>query len=761
MRSPLGALLNRTPVPYASRATGRLSLPFLQPTGQEAQMRAMEQVGTVHAIVSRSAKALAGVEWHLYRKAASGRKEDRTEVTSHAALDVWNRPNPFHTREVFVEAGAQHKGLTGEQWWVIGRNPRSPLPLELWTVRPDRMQPVPHPTEFLSGYMYTGPDGQQIALRLEDVIFIRTPHPRDPYRGISPIQPLLTDIDADRYSKEWLRNYFINGAEPGGIIEVPNHLSDPEFNELRERWNEQHKGVANAHKVAILEHGQWKDRTVSQRDMQFVESSAASREVIREGMGFPKPMLGTVDDANRANMEAADVMFSRWTLVPDLRALRGALNHQLLPMFGKDTARALEFDFDDPTPADRELDAKELEGKARAAGLFIDAGFEPESVREALGLPEMAAAPQVGGDGTISPRELADMVQSIYLGVNTVLTWQEAREVCNRAGANLDLSVPAPDALAPAPAGPPPVPVPPPGPAARLDIHHHPAPAAALPPGRSVSVFDLAREHRTRRPALTAATDDSEGDDADLDQVREDHEAALADLLEAWQDIDDAWIDQLADQVEEAVDDGDTEALAALVVDGEEAAGVLRGALAAAAQQAAERMAAEARRQGVDVEAPQVDEELTAKVRLGQLLAFGDELAGIAAAVAAMLGGYMAAQAGQEALRRYTPGAAGRTIANAVRGALRGIKGVFRRDQLGGAVHRAQNVGRLATLEAAPRAAWRASEVNDRNRCQPCTDIDGTVFETLADAWVVYGTGGYAECEGGIRCRGTVTATWG
>lgn len=727
-------------------------------------MRAMEQVGTVHAIINRSAKALAGVEWHLYRKAASGRKEDRTEVTSHAALDVWNHPNPFHTRETFVEAGAQHKGLTGEQWWVIGRNPRSPLPLELWTVRPDRMQPVPHPTEFLSGYMHTGPDGQQIALRREDVIFICTPHPRDPYRGLSPIQPLLTDIDADRYSKEWLRNFFLNSAEPGGIIEVPGILSDPEFDQLRERWNEQHKGVANAHKVAILEHGQWKDRTVSQRDMQFVESSAASREVIREGLGFPKPMLGTVDDANRANMEAAEVMFSRWTLVPDLQALRGALNHQLLPLFGKDAARTLEFDFDDPTPADRELDSKELLSKAQAVKVLIDAGFAPESVREALGLPEMAAAPQVGGDGTISPRELADMVQSIYLGVGTVLTWEEAREVCNRAGASLDLSVPAPAGLQPArqprprTGGAEPEPEPAPVPAARLDIHHHAQPALEAP--RSLSVFDVARERRTR-PALTAAAaDDGDAEDDALDQVREDHAEALDALLEEWEPVEEAWIDDLADQVERAVDEGDTERLAGLVVDSERAAGALRAALAATAQQAAERMAEEARAQGVDVTAPEVDEALTARVRLGQLLAFGDELAAIATAVAGLLGGYMAATAGQEALRRYMPGAAGRTIANAVRGALRSIKGVFKRDQLGGAVHRAQNVGRFATLEAAPAARYRASERMDRSTCQPCREIDGTVFESLADAMAAYGAGPYHACEGGIRCRGTVVATW-
>lgn len=395
MRSPIGALLNLRPpklpdmpIRLASRAASRFA--YANRTGAEAQLRTMETVGTVHAIVSRSAKAVAAVEWHLYRKASSGKKEDRVEVTSHAALDLLNRPNRFfRTREVFMEAGAQHKGLTGEMWWVIARSPLSTLPLELWPVSPARMTPVPDPDTFIAGYMYTSPDGEQIALGLDDVIFIRTPHPSNPYRGISPIQPLMTDIDTNRYSAEWIRNYFVNGAEPGGIIEVPRALSDPEFDQLRDRWNESHKGVANAHRVAILEHGAWKDRSVSQRDMQFVELRDSERETIREGMGFPKPMLGTVDDTNRANMEAAETMFARWLVLPDARAIRGALNSELLPMYGT-LGAGLEFDFDSPVPDDVESEATQLTARSNAAQSLVLAGYDRSAVTQAVGLPEMS-----------------------------------------------------------------------------------------------------------------------------------------------------------------------------------------------------------------------------------------------------------------------------------------------------------------------------------------------------------------------------------
>ena len=394
-RTLFDAILNRTatatqtPIPFASRAQTYGRGLFGSSRGTTAQLGAMGSVSTLFAIVNRTAKAEAGVEWGLYRKAKSGKKEDRKPVLSHAALDLWNKPNAFYTQSEFVEAGAQHKQLTGEQWWVIAKNERSTLPLEMWPVRPDRMRPVPDPETFLSGYMYTGPDGQEIALRIEDVIFIRTPHPEDPYRGIGPVQALLTDLDAVRYSAEWNRNFFLNSAEPGGIIEVPDRLGDNEFDELRERWNEQHKGIANAHRVAILEHGKWVDRKFTQRDMQFAELRGISSEIIREGFGFPKPMTGAVDDVNRANAEAGEVMFARWLVVPDLEAVKDALNYRLLPLYGA-TTTGLEFDYVNPVPEDVEKEATQLTARAAAAAELVREGFDPAGVLAAVGLPDIA-----------------------------------------------------------------------------------------------------------------------------------------------------------------------------------------------------------------------------------------------------------------------------------------------------------------------------------------------------------------------------------
>lgn len=424
MRSLVG-FKNRSggaPISYAPSRAGAFSTGMSgsstgSGTPNAAHLAAMGQVGTLSAIVGRTSEAVSQVHWRLFRKAKPGQPaESRVEVTRHAALDLWNQPNPFMPRQEFVETVQQHYELTGEQWWLVAKAGK--LPLELWPVRPDRMRPVPHATEFLAGAIYRSPDGDEVPLKNEEVIFVRRPNPLDVYRGLGVVQSILVDLDSARFTAEWNRNFFLNSAEPGGIIQVDKRLSDDEFTEMVMRWREQHQGVAQAHRVAVLEQGQWIDRKFSMRDMQFPELRSLTSEMIREGFGFPKPLLGTVTDVNRANSEAAEVMFGRWLVIPRLERIKGALNGDLLPMYGP-TAKDLEFDYDNPVPDDAELEMKQLTARTTAYALLTgSAGVTPESAAGVCGLPPMEhaepAPTEPGAPGapaeTDAPGELIDTI---------------------------------------------------------------------------------------------------------------------------------------------------------------------------------------------------------------------------------------------------------------------------------------------------------------------------------------------------------------
>ena len=443
MKSGLRRAFRNAGAPVPMGGSGPMHVPG-QAMGQNTDLtliRAYKSNGTNFSNVSLLAGSVAAQDWKLFRSAkADGRvrystadkgSDQRKEVVQHAALNVlenpatitvgdvqwpvWDRMGLFEISQIWLEQ-------TGKSYWVVDRGPfESPFPLGLWPVRPDRMTPVPDKDRFLAGWWYTSPDGRErVPLLPTDVIFSRYPDPEDLYGGCGPIQSVLTDIEAARYAAEWTRNYFVNSAEPGGVIQVDHELSDPEFNELVNRWRDTHRGVARAHRIAVLEAGAtWVPNSHSMRDMDFANLRSVMRDTIREALGMHKVMTGVSDDVNRANAQTGEEVFASWKVDPRLKRWRNVLNSQFLPLFGA-TGKGVEWDYVYPTPANREQDALELTAKANAVATLVDAGFDPDDACEVVGLPSMKVAERAtqqpalppgwvpaapGGDGAAAPAD--------------------------------------------------------------------------------------------------------------------------------------------------------------------------------------------------------------------------------------------------------------------------------------------------------------------------------------------------------------------
>lgn len=395
---------NTAPVPVGT-SSGYMKLPGLAlgTSDRETFIRSYGTVGTIFSIVSLYATSTARPDWQIFRQQTQDThryttrdegSDQRQQVFNHAALNLLYKPNPFWSRFALMEISQMYLDLTGESYWVIERHPMSKLPIGLWSVRPDRMDPVPDPVNYLAGWVYTSPDGRErIPLMTDEVIFNRYPNPYDPYHGLGPVQSVLVDIDAARYSAEWNRNYFINSAEPGGIIQVDHEVQDDEWRELVDRWREGHRGVARAHRVAVLEAGQtWVPNQHTARDMDFGNLRNISRDIFREAFRMHKVMLGVSDDVNRANAQTGEEVFSSWGVVPRLDRWQDCYQSQLLPLFGS-TGTGVEFDYITPVPPNREQDNAELTAKSQAALVLRQAGYAPADVLQVVGLPAMGTAP--------------------------------------------------------------------------------------------------------------------------------------------------------------------------------------------------------------------------------------------------------------------------------------------------------------------------------------------------------------------------------
>jgi hypothetical protein len=177
----------------------------------------------------------------------------------------------------------------------------------------------------------------------------------------------------------------------------------------------------------------------------------------------------------------------------------------------------------------------------------------------------------------------------------------------------------------------------------------------------------------------------------------------------------------------------DAAGLAAVLL--EAARGGVHGALAELADQGA-------------VVPPVSDEELGALVR--------DH----AAAVAQQTADGMALAASRRAVQ-VNAGREPGEIALEVSGHLRGLAHQWERDQLRGAVQMATNAARLTVFQRVPAemaGSWVSSELLDAATCGPCRAVDGYEFTDLREAQRLYPTGGYVDCAGGPRCRGTIIA---
>lgn len=432
---------------------------------------------TVYSIVHRIASDVANQEWALQPRQKNARQatEQTDLITEHPMLDLWDRPNDTMTPtgRAFRQLCGMYLELLGEATILVVRAGNRPTgqPFELWPLRPDHLQPVPDPFNWLAGWIHTDVDGVRTPLRPDQVLQIKYPNPADPYRGLSPLTAALAEVESIEFALRWQRTFFEKHAKPSGIVTTDQAMTSGEFVEWVERWNQMHQGVENAGRVALLDRGtKWVETQMSMVDMQLTELVASNRDSIREAWGINKVILGQTDDVNRANALAAQQIYGRYTLADrvDLWAEAGnelARNYTALGGGPGRRNRAEMTIVGDLAPEDTDTTAKDRDSRIKAWSAVVKEGADPMSAAEAFGLPEIVFPID---DSTIADEgsalsDAAKISQQVYLGVvNGVYEAHEARSLLRETawGDHLTLS----DLDKPADPEPDPDPEPPPAP---------------------------------------------------------------------------------------------------------------------------------------------------------------------------------------------------------------------------------------------------------------------------------------------------------
>jgi len=357
--SILSKLFNLKQKDYGeSRVTGGMELIAKLTASDMSKSKMLEQYGKslyVFACISKIAQKTASINWNLFKVLNS--TGDTKEIFTHPALDLIYKPNPFQTKTDFIENMVINLKCTGDAFIFKARNNGGKV-VELWNLRPDFMTIVTDPVNFIKGYEFAKSDGTTAKFAPQDIIHIKYPNPLNQYLGLSPLAAAQKRVQTEEFATEWQRDFFLNSARPDALIKNPETTLTPDQKtDIKEGWNKLYKGKGNSSKVAILEGGlDYQLISLSQKEMDFIESMKFTRDDILVAFHTPKPIVAITDDVNRANAETAMYIFLSETIEPEIRRIVENFNEQMCyDEFGDD----IYYDFDDPTPANRDLELKE------------------------------------------------------------------------------------------------------------------------------------------------------------------------------------------------------------------------------------------------------------------------------------------------------------------------------------------------------------------------------------------------------------------
>jgi len=406
---------------------------YMAPSGIEVTADSAIRMSTVYACVRLLGDTISSLPLGAYIRRGRNRI---SYVSAFGEQPAWiNKPNPEATRLEFFEQVISSLNIHGNAFILTVRDDMDEVQ-ELYCIHPDDVR-IERP----------GP-GEPIVYKMRDEVgtytriltnkeMLHIPMFRLPgsFYGLGPIGAARLTIGAAMAADTYAAAYFGNAANPGGVIEVPNELTEEQASDIGRDWNITHTGPYRAGKIGILSGGAtFRPLTLNAQDAQLLEARRFNVEDIARLFRVPLSLLGhpVAGSMSFASVEAQNLSFVQHSLRPLLERLEQALSG-LLPepegfiKFNLDAllrGTTLER-FDAYTKGLREgflslndvrsvedlaplgeagdqyrvplqnidaADARDVGLKLRAeiASSLIQVGFDPKAVTEAVGLPEMA-----------------------------------------------------------------------------------------------------------------------------------------------------------------------------------------------------------------------------------------------------------------------------------------------------------------------------------------------------------------------------------
>ena len=247
-------------------------------------------------------------------------------------------------------------------------------------------------------------------------------------QGVNPLEYARRTTYAGLAAAEFGSNFFRDGAHPTAVVTPGADPGNDGALALKERIMAAVSGT-NREPLIVSPGTTFEQIQISPDDSQFIELMQFTAGQIAGFFGLLPDQIGMPVEGssmNYANRENRQQDLLQDAVMPVVMPLEEALS-ELFPRPSR-----VKFNVEGLLRADQQARFLAYESSARIEQMTGQPVFTNDEIRELENRRPLEAD---GGEPTA--RDIAEMIQKIYVGVGVVLTSEEARRIINRGGAGL------------------------------------------------------------------------------------------------------------------------------------------------------------------------------------------------------------------------------------------------------------------------------------------------------------------------------------
>ncbi len=306
-------------------------------TGRVITPSAALQSSGIFAAARNIAEDLGSLPFILYRRLPrnGGSRDPRERADDHPLYSILHdEPNPEMDAGQFVETLQLWSELWPCAYAEIVRDGQGQV-TALWPLMPDLVRALRVNGELV--YHVTLPNGQtteegtNYKILERSLVFSVRGISLDAVSGMGLVSTIPEPIALALALEEYGARYFSGGAVPGGLLSVKGNLSEPAFQRMKAQFENRHKGLSNAHRLAILEEGTtWTQTHIQNDHAQFTDSRRFQLEEQARLVRIPPHKIGDLSKSTNNNIEHQGIEYTQDTIRPRAVRWERAVRRQLL-----------------------------------------------------------------------------------------------------------------------------------------------------------------------------------------------------------------------------------------------------------------------------------------------------------------------------------------------------------------------------------------------------------------------------------------------